>query len=68
MSADEYYDVPLSGNIVKQTIDWSIDYLTATTTTTPTTTPGFTIDPVLLMGIAGVVVLVIIIAIVVKRR
>jgi hypothetical protein len=64
MSTYEYYEVALSGDIVKQTIDFGIDYIN-----NPTTPGGgFTIDPVLLMGIVGVVVVVIIIAVVVKRR
>jgi hypothetical protein len=56
--------VALSGDIVKQTIDFSIQHII-----NPTTPGGgITIDPILLMGIVGVVVVVIIIAVVAKRR
>jgi hypothetical protein len=66
MSSTEYYDVPLNGNLlVKQTIDWGMNYAMAPYAPPQ---PGFVIDPVLLMAIAGVVVVVIIIVIVARRR
>ena len=67
MFTEEYYDVPLQGDLlVKQTIDWGMDY--AMNPYPPTTTPTpFTIDPLILMAIAGVVVVVILI-VVVRRR
>jgi hypothetical protein len=68
MFTNEYYTVPLQGEVfVEQTIDFGMDY--AMNPYTPTTSgPGLTIDPVLLMGIAGAVVVVIIIVVVMKRR
>ena len=64
MFTTEYYTVPLEGDaFVKQTIDFGMGYAL-----TPTPPTGFTIDPVLLMGIAGAVVVVIIIVVVMKRR
>ena len=65
MSTNEYYTVPLEGMLfVVQTIDFGIDYAMSPY---PVTVP-FTIDPMLLIAIAGVIVVVIIVVIVMKRK
>jgi hypothetical protein len=58
MSTAEYYNVTLTGfNLVYQTFEWGKNRLMG----------GFAIDPILLIGIVGVVVVVIIIAVVARR-
>ncbi|MFW9956831.1 MAG: hypothetical protein ACFFCT_02060 [Candidatus Odinarchaeota archaeon] len=66
MTTTEYYTVPLTGDdFVYQTFEFGMAY--AMNPWTPTQA-GFTIDPLLLIGIAGVVLVVIILVVVLKRR